>query len=73
MKQPELTPDENAILLDFIWDCFENGSWNKSWMELYCYVMRDAYIWKALGEPVNDVFIKELKNEVLSGGWQCQR
>ena len=25
MKQPELTPEENAILLDFIWDCFEKN------------------------------------------------
>ena len=69
MKQSKLTPEENAILLDFIWDCFENKSWDKSWMELYYYVMRDAHIWKALGEPVNDVFIKELKNEVLTNRW----
>ena len=66
MKQPKLTPEENAILLAFIWDCFENTSWDKSWMELYYYVMRDAHIWKALGETVNDVFIKELKNEVCT-------
>jgi len=71
MKQSKLTPDENAILLDFIWDCFENKSWDKSWMELYCYVMRDAHIWKALGEKVDNKFIKELRNENLSNRWKC--
>ena len=69
MKYQELTSEENAILLDFIWDCFENKSWDKSWMELYYHVMIDAHIWKALGESVNDVFIKELKNEVLTNRW----
>lgn len=66
MKQPKLTPEEITILLNFIRDCFEKKSWDKSWMELYCYVMRDAHIWKALSETVNDVFIKELKNEVCT-------
>lgn len=73
MKHQELTPDENAILLDFIWNCFENGSWDKSWMELYYHVMIDAYIWKALGEKVDDKFIKEMKSEDLSSRWKCQR
>ena len=73
MNQPELTPEENAILLDFIWNCFENGSWDKSWMELYYHVMVDAHIWKALGEKVDDKFIKELKNESLSSRWECKR
>ena len=72
MKQPELTPEENAILLDFIWNCFENGSWDNSWMELYYYVMRDAHIWKALGAKVDDKFIKELKNEVLTNRWSVK-
>ena len=72
MKQPKLTPEENSILLDFIWDCFENKSWNKSWMELYYYVMVDAHIWKALGAKVDDKFIKELKNEVLTNKWSIK-
>ena len=73
MKQPKLTPEENAILLDFICDCFSNNYWDKSWAELYYHVMVDAHIWKALGAKVDDKFIKELKNEVLSGGWKCKR
>ena len=73
MKQPELTAEENAILLDFIWKHFESGSWDKSWMELYYHVMVDAHIWKALGEKVDNKFIKELKNEVISGRWECKR
>lgn len=72
MKYQELTSEENAILLDFIWNCFENGSWDKSWMELYYYVMIDAHIWKALGEKVDDKFIKELKNEVLTNRWSVK-
>ena len=72
MKHTELTPDENAILLDFIWDCFSNNYWDKSWTELYYYVMRDAHIWKALGEKVDDKFIKELKNEVLTNRWRVK-
>lgn len=71
MKQPELTSEENAILLDFICECFSNNSWDKSWMELYYHVMVDATIWKALGEKVDDKFIKEMKSEDLSSRWKC--
>ena len=69
MKYQELSPEENAILLDFIWEQFKN--WDKSWYELYCHVMIDAHIWKALGEKVDDKFIKELKSEDLSSRWKC--
>ena len=72
MKQPKLTPEENAVLLDFILECFSNNSWDKSWAELYYYVMRDAHILKSLGETVNYVFINELKNEVLTNRWSVK-
>lgn len=65
MKYQKLSPEENTILLDFIWKHFESGSWDKSWYELYCHVMIDAHIWKALGKKVNDDFIKELRNESI--------
>ena len=72
MKQPKLTPEENAILLNFICDCFSNNSWDKSWAELYYHVMVDAHIWKALGAKVDDKFIKELKNAVITNRWSVK-
>ena len=69
MKYQELMPEENAILLDFIWEQFKD--WDKSWYELYYHVMIDAHIWKALGKKVDNKFIKELKSENLSNRWKC--
>ena len=75
MNQPELTLEEKDFLNSYIDQRFGSSSWD-NWdkrLKLYYHVMIDAHIWKALGEKVDDKFIKELDNESLSSRWECKR